>query len=174
MKLRFLTIALLFTGFFATGQTKVGSIDSELIVGLMPETKQVLTRLGDYAKRLDSSYQIKVKEYQEKVAAFQKLGDVSDNFKKIKVEEITELEQGLQTSQSNGNKLIQLKRDELMRPLYKKLRGVIAEVSKANGYTQILTTTGNEFAYIDEKFDITKLVMDKMGLKLPPPPKPKK
>ena len=175
MKLRILTVALLLASVLATGQTKVGSIDSELIVGLMPETKQVLTRLSDYAKRLDSSYQDKVKEYQEKVAAFQKLGpDVSDNFKKIKVDEIAELEQGLQTSQQNGNKLIQLKRDELMRPLYKKLRGIIAEISKANGYTQILTTTGNEFAYIDETYDITKLVMDKMGLKIPPPPKPKK
>jgi outer membrane protein len=156
----------------ATGQTKVGSIDSELIIGLMPETKKVLSMLGDYAQRLDSSYQIKVTEYQEKVAAFQKLGpEVSDNFKKVKVDEIAELEKGLQTSQSNGNKLIQLKRDELMRPLYKKLREVIAEISKANGYTQILTTTGNEFAYIDEKYDITKAVMDKLGLKIPEPKK---
>ena len=172
MKLRILTVALFLTSMFATGQTKVGSIDSELIVGLMPETKVVVTRLGDYGKKLDSSYQIKVVEYQQKVAAFQKLGtDVSDNFKKIKVDEITELERGLQQSQENGNKLMQLKRNELMRPLYKKLRGVIAEVSKADGYTQILTTTGIEFAYIDEKFDITKKVMAKMGLKMPPPPK---
>lgn len=167
MKLRLLTIALLFTSLFATGQTKIGTIDSELIVGLMPEIKTVMNRLGDYAKKLDSSYQIKVKEYQDKVAAFQKLGDVSDNFKKIKVDEIAELERGLQTSQDNGNKLIQLKRNELMRPLYKRLREVIGEIAKANGYTQILTTTGNEFAYLDEKFDITQMVMDKLGLKIP-------
>lgn len=167
MKLRLLTIALVFTSLFATGQTKIGTIDSELIVGLMPEIKTVMNRLGDYAKKLDSSYQIKVKEYQDKVAAFQKLGDVSDNFKKIKVDEIAELERGLQTSQDNGNKLIQLKRNELMRPLYKRLREVIGEIAKANGYTQILTTTGNEFAYLDEKFDITQMVMDKLGLKIP-------
>ena len=168
MKSRIFAVAFLLTSVLAAGQTKVGSIDSELIIGLMPETKVVLTRLSDYAKKLDSSYQIKVQEYQEKVAAFQKLGsDVSDNFKKIKVDEITELEKGLQTSQDNGNKLIQLKRNELMRPLYKKLRGVIAEISKAGGYTQILTTTGNEFAYIDEQYDITKKVMDKLGIELP-------
>lgn len=171
MKLRILTVALFLTSMFATGQTKVGSIDSELIVGLMPETKVVLTRLGDYGKKLDSSYQIKVVEYQQKVAAFQKLTGVSDDFKKIKVDEITELERGLQQSQDNGNKLMQLKRNELMRPLYKKLRGVIAEVSKAEGYTQILTTTGNEFAYIDDNFDITKKVMAKLGLKMPAPAK---
>jgi outer membrane protein len=167
MKLRIFAVAFLLTSVLAAGQTKVGSIDSELIIGLMPETKVVLKRLSEYANKLDSSYQVKVKEYQDKITAFQKLGDVSDNFKKIKVDEITELEKGLQTSQDNGNKLIQLKRNELMRPLYKKLRGVIAEVSKAGGYTQILTTTGNEFAYIDEQYDITKQVMDKLGIKIP-------
>lgn len=167
MKLRLLTIALVFTSFFATGQTKVGSVNSELIVGLMPEMKTVVTKLGDYAKKLDSSYQVKVKEYQEKVDAFQKLGDVSDNFKKVKLDEITELEQGLQQSQNNGNQLIQLKRNELLRPLYKIISNAIQEIAKAEGYTQILTTSGNEFAYADERFDITQKVMDKLGVKVP-------
>ncbi|MFY0631650.1 MAG: OmpH family outer membrane protein [Flavobacteriaceae bacterium] len=172
MKLRIALIALCFSSLFANGQTKVGTIDSELIVGLMPEAKKVVSLLSTYAKRLDSSYQIKVKEYQGKVAAFQKLDpSLSDNFKKIKIEEITKLEQELQQNQQNGSKLVQLKRNELMRPLYTKLRGVIAEVAKAGSYTQILTTSGNEFAYVDEKFDITKLVMGKLGVKMPEPKK---
>jgi len=172
MKLKMLCAAICFTSVFASAQTKVGSIDSELIVGLMPETKKVLTMLNDYAKKLDSSYQIKLKEYQDKIAAFQKLGtEISDNYKKVKVDEITGLENDLQSNQQNGNKLIQLKRDELMRPLYKKLSNVISEVAKAEGYTQILTTSGNEFAYIDEKFDITRKVMDKLGVKIPEQPK---
>ena len=65
----------------------------------------------------------------------------------------------------NGTKMMQLQRDENMRPLYKKLSEVIKEVAKANGYTQVLTTNGNQFGYIDEKFDITKLVLDKLGIK---------
>ncbi|MEQ6124136.1 OmpH family outer membrane protein [Pseudotenacibaculum sp. MALMAid0570] len=168
MKLRILTVALFLTSMFATGQTKVGSIDSDLIVGLMPETKKVLSMLNSYAKRLDSSYQIKLDEYKAKVESFQKLGkEISDNFKKIKVEELAEMEKKLQLTQQNGSKLVQLKRDELMRPLYKKLRGVISEVAKAEGYTQVLTISGNEFAYVDEKFDITKKVMTKLGIKMP-------
>lgn len=172
MKLRIALIALCFTSFFANGQTKIGTIDSELIVGLMPEGKKVVTLLSTYANRLDSSYQIKVKEYQAKVEAFSKLDpSLSDAFKKIKVDEINKLEQDLQQSQQNGSKLVQLKRNELMRPLYTKIRKVIAEVAKAESFTQVLTTSGNEFAYIDEKFDITQKVMDKLGLKLPQPKK---
>ena len=167
MRLKLFTITFVLTSFFAIGQTKVGSVNSELVVGLMPEMKIVVNKLDGYAKKLDSSYQIKVKEYQEKIAAFQKLGDVSDNFKKIKVDEISELERGLKSSQDNGNQLITLKRNELLRPLYRRLSEVISEIAKAEGYTQILTSTGNEIAYADERYDITQKVMDKLGLKLP-------
>ena len=171
MKLRILAVALFLTSILATGQTKVGSVNSELIVGIMPEMKTVVADLSKYAKELDSTYQIKVTEYQVKVDAFQKLGgDVSDNFKKVKLDEITALEKGLQQSQQNGNQLIQLKRNELLQPLYKKISDEINKIAKAEGYTQILTTSGNEFAYVDERYDITQKVMDNLGLKLPENP----
>ena len=54
-----------------------------------------------------------------------------------------------------------------MRPLYTKLSDAIAIIAKAKGYTQILTLTGNEFAYIDNKFDITELVIKNLGIQIP-------
>jgi outer membrane protein len=63
--------------------------------------------------------------------------------------------------------LLKLRRDELMRPLYKKLSDLIAVVSKENGYSQVFTRTGNQFAYFDSNFDITKLVMYKLGIPTP-------
>ena len=77
----------------------------------------------------------------------------------------------MQKSQQNGNSLIGLRRDQLMNPLYQILGKAITEIAKADGYSQVLTTSGNEFAYIDEAFDITQKVMDKLGLKMPPPAK---
>ena len=62
---------------------------------------------------------------------------------------------------------MELKQNELMRPLYKKLNEAVDQVAKEKGFTQILTVQGNQFAYMDEKFDITKLVMDKLGVKAP-------
>ena len=83
------------------------------------------------------------------------------------VKELTELEQDIKQYQDNGNKLMQLKQNELMRPLYKKLNLAIKEIAKENGYTLILTTTVNQFAYIDQEFDITKLVIAKLNIKEP-------
>ena len=172
MKLKIIVVVFCLAGFFANGQSKVGTINSEFIVGLMPEAKEVLKELNLYASKLDSSYQDKLADYNAKVAAFQKLDpNLSDNFKKIKVDEINSLEQELQKSQQNGNSLIGLRRDQLMNPLYQILGKAITEIAKAEGYSQVLTSSGNEFAYIDEAFDITQKVMDKLGLKMPPPAK---
>ena len=118
------------------------------------------------------SFDLAISDYNSKVTAFQKLDpSLSDNFKKVKIEEINELEQDLQKSQQNGNSLISLKKDQLMNPLYQILGEAITEIAKAEGFTQVLTSSGNEFAYIDGAFDITEKVMAKLGLKMPPPVK---
>ncbi|MDT7831636.1 OmpH family outer membrane protein [Flavobacteriaceae bacterium S356] len=168
MRSKLILVAICLFSLATTAQTKVGTIDSELIIGLMPETKKVLSLIESYGKRLDSSYQIKFKDYEAKVTDFrQKQKDYPENLKSLKLQELAKAEQELQQSRSNGNKLIQIKRDEVMRPLYTKLKKVIADICKAEGYAQILTISGNEFAYIDEKFDITQKVMDKLGIKIP-------
>ncbi len=51
-----------------------------------------------------------------------------------------------------------------MRPIYKKLNSIITAIAKEDGYSQILTTDRNEFAYFDENFDITKKVLLKLGI----------
>jgi outer membrane protein len=134
----------------------------------MPEAEIVVTKSQQYGARLDSSFSIKMQDYQTKVKDFRdKEKEMGVLMKKTIVKELTELEQDIKQYQDNGNKLMQLKQNELMRPLYKKLNLAIDEVAKANGYTHILTTSGNEFAYIDEAYDITKLVIAKLNIKEP-------
>lgn len=168
MKAKLILAAVCLFSMATWSQSKIGTINSELIIGLMPETKRAIDLVTSYGKRLDSSYQIKLKEYQDLVADYQKKEkEFTEALKKIKYNELAQKDQDLQQNRVNGSKLLQIKKDEVMRPVYKKLAGVIAEISKAEGFTQVLTTSGNEFAYIDEKFDITQKVMDKLGLKLP-------
>ena len=172
MKSKILFICIAFLSTITIAQSKVGTVDSDYIISIMPEAKVVIEMAQKYGAKLDTSFSIKVKEFQDKVAAYQKeeatLGDLA---KKTAVTEITALENDIKKYQANGNKLMQLKQDELMRPLYKKLSDAIKEVAKANNYTQILTITGNEFAYIDESLDITKLVIKKLGITIPEPKK---
>ncbi|MGG8497780.1 OmpH family outer membrane protein [Tenacibaculum sp. TC6] len=159
-----LFITLLFTS-LTFAQTKTGTIDTDYIIGKMPEMKEVLVRISNYAKQLDSSFQIKAKEYNDKIEAFKKVEKtlVGDD-RNTKIQEIAVIEQDMGKFRKNGSTLIQLRRDEYMKPLYKKLNDAVKEIATTNGYTQILTTGGNQFAYIDERFDITKQVLAKLGI----------
>ncbi|WP_272148687.1 OmpH family outer membrane protein [Tenacibaculum aiptasiae] len=166
MKFKFILFAITLFTTLSYAQTKVGTVNSDYIIGKMPQMKNVIRRVENYNKRLDSSFQIKAKDFKAKVEAFKAAQKtLSEEEKKSKVDEIAALEQEIGNFRQNGAKLLQLQRDENMRPLYKKLSEVIAEVAKANGYTQILTTNGNQFGYVDERFDITKLVLEKLGIK---------
>jgi outer membrane protein len=134
----------------------------------MPESKIVIERSQAYGAKLDSSFSIKMKDYEDRVKDFRaKEKEMGALMKKVLVEELTILEKEVKQYQENGSKLMQLKQNELMRPLYKKLNAAISEIAKQNGYSQVFTKEGNQFAYIDEAFDITQLVMEKLGIKAP-------
>mgnify|MGYP003987992989 CR=1 FL=1 len=64
-KIIFICIALLST--ISIAQSKVGTVDTEYILKLMPETAIVSEKSQAYGARLDSSFSIKVKEYQTKI-----------------------------------------------------------------------------------------------------------
>ena len=166
MKSRIVLLAIIFISTVSLAQTKVGTVNSDLIIGKMPQMKSVMRRVETFGKQLDSSFNIKAKEYQDKVKSFkaeEKL--MTDDDKKNRILELQNIEQEMGKFRQNGSAIMQLRRDDYMRPLYQKLSEVIAEVAKANGYTQILTTNGNQFGYIDERYDITQLVLDKLGIK---------
>lgn len=168
MKFKLTLVLVAFISTFSIAQTKTGTIDSDYIINIMPESEIVIARSQQYGARLDSLFSIKMVDYQARVKDFRdKEAEMGVLMKKTLVKELTELEQDIKQYQDNGNKLMQLKQNELMRPLYKKLNLAIDEIAKENGYTLILTTTGNQFAYIDQKFDITKLVMAKLNIKEP-------
>ena len=168
MKLKIIFICIILISTFSIAQSKVGTVDSDYIIKLMPETTIVSKRSQAYGARLDSSFSIKLKEYQTKFDAFKKNEkNMETVVKNESYKELADMEADIKKYQLNGNKLMKIKSDELMRPLYKKLSDAIALVSKAENYTQVLTISGNEFAYIDRKLDITELVLKSLGIEMP-------
>jgi outer membrane protein len=168
MKLKITVLFIAFISTLTIAQSKVGTIDSEYIIGLMPESKMVIALTEAYGAKLDSSFSIKVEDFKAKLEDYKlKEKDMGELEKKTIQKELSGLDQDIQNYQKTGNTLMGLRRDELMRPLYTKLSKAISIVSKENGYTQILTATGNEFAYVDAKFDITELVLTKLEVVIP-------
>lgn len=65
-----LLIAIFCIGFYGNAQTKVGTVDSDHILTKMPQLKQVQERLKKYGAKLDSINNVKIKDYDAKVKAY--------------------------------------------------------------------------------------------------------
>jgi|TARA_B110000238_G_C16142715_1_gene447297 outer membrane protein len=152
----------------AVAQSKVGTVNSDYLLSVMPEGKIVVKLTKGYAERLDSVFALKVTAYQNSLNEFRDLSDsISQDTKTVKLIEIQKFEAEVSKAKEAGTQLMRQKENELMRPLYNKLGEAIRAVAKENNYTQILTLQGNEFAYIDSDFDITELVMVKLNIEKP-------
>ena len=165
MRVKLILLGAFLTSALSFAQGKVGTVNMDLIVSKMPQSKTVIERVSKYAIRLDSSFQAKTIAYSTKLDAYQKEQEtLTEGQKKEKQQEIIALEKEINKFRNNSSKLLELRRDEFMRPIYKKLNSIITVIAKEDGYSQILTTDRNEFAYFDEKFDITKKVLLKLGI----------
>ena len=70
MKSKLLLVLAICVCSLSNAQTKVGTVNSEYIIGKMPQMKQVIERVNNYAKKLDSSFAVKANDYKTKIDAF--------------------------------------------------------------------------------------------------------
>ncbi|WGK64949.1 OmpH family outer membrane protein [Croceiramulus getboli] len=167
MKKVVLAIAFAVMSMSVIAQTKIGTIDSDLIIGSHPDLKKVQTDLTAYTKTLDDQMKEMLQKYQTQVQDYQaKESTMLAADKKMKQDEIIKLEQEIQQFRQNSSQLIQIKQNELMQPIYEKVGRVLDEVAKAEGYTQVLTLN-NTVAFFDTRFDLTETVAKKLGITLP-------
>jgi len=82
MKLKtFFLIAILISN-ISIAQSKVGTVNSDYVLSIMPEGKKVVELTKVYAERLDSLFSIKVIAYQKKLEEFKSINDtVNQDFK---------------------------------------------------------------------------------------------
>ena len=167
MKIKYISLSVAFMLFSISmiAQSKVGTVNVNEILSKLPELTTVETAVAAYNSGLEETLNEKVSVYNTKLDLYKKNASTySDIMKKTMGEELYGLENDIKKFKQNGTQLTQIRQDDLLRPLYKKISDMIAIVAKEQKYTQILTVDGNEFAYADEKFDITTIVKTKLGI----------
>lgn len=165
MKKLGLLFLFVFTAFNVQAQTKVGIIDADYILAQMPEIKTVDDGLKTYNTELQEELQNTIKKYEELAKAYQATRTTLPEDEKIaKENEIITLENDIQNYRQKASVLMQLRRNELTKPLYEKIDAAMKEVIAAEKYTQIINANANSLAYADPEFDITDAVLAKMGI----------
>lgn len=163
-KLGFL-IALLFVGFYSSAQTKVGTIDAEYIVGQMPGMEEIDLGLETYNTELQGDLQENITKYEGLIEDYQTSRDtLTEEERAEKENEIVGLENDIKSFRQRASVMMQMRQNELSKPLYDQVNAAMIEVIQEEGYTQILHANGNSLAFADEQHDITEKVMLKLGI----------
>ena len=161
MKMIQLFILLISISSFA--QSKVGTIDVDFIISKMPEIVNVQEQLDTYKKELDLDFNKNMEVYN----ALIKEVSFTIAVKKQKQEDIITAENDLGKFQQNGTKLISIRRDALLGPLYEKIGASLGKIAKQNAYTQVLQINDN-LVYLDNDFDLTIQVLADLGVEIEP------
>jgi len=156
---------LVFTGkIFA--QQKYGHINSNDILVVMPEYKQLNSTLDNRKKQYAAQLQNMYKDYQQKTKEVNEYGAaMMEAVREERLKEIDSLQQGISGFQEAADAEIQKMQLKLMKPLNDKYLKIVKGVAKENGYAYIFDLASGAVVYYPENSgDVTDLVKKKMGL----------
>jgi outer membrane protein len=161
-KITFIAI-LSFLTLTSVGQNKLGHINAQEILILMPEFKQAETELQNFTKSLESQLMAMSTEYQQSLEEYQSNeAKYTDLVKQDKEAEIMGLRDRIQKFEQNATKSIQEKEQQLLIPINTKLNNAVNKVASDGGYTYILTS--QILLYSTKSNDIGQLVKKELKL----------
>jgi outer membrane protein len=166
---KLIVASVLALGFFtASAQTKIGYINTEELLGSMPEALTVSKELEEYGAALDMQREEYMKELNEKGAKFNEdSSKLSATMKEIKRKELQELYEKIQNYQQTAQDDMNKKSQEKLMPLRKKAMEAINAVAKENGYIYVLDISSIIVGPPSD--NIIGLVKKKLGIKDPAP-----
>lgn len=151
----------------AMAQSKVGTIDAEYIITQMPEMAGVKEGMQAYDQELQESLKSDISTYEGLVKEYQaNNATLTDEEKQAKESEIISLENNIKGFRQKAGVMMQMKRNELTKPLYEKINTAMVEVVNEENFTQIFHAGGTSLAFSSEEYDITLKVLKKLGIEV--------
>ncbi len=155
-------VSLLTIGAFAQ-KAKFGHVDSQAIFAVMPEKDEASKAVEEYALTLETQLQALNQELETKYNAFMADEDLSPSIKKMKEDELVNLQQRIQAFQVSAQQDMQTKEMELLEPIYVKIQDAIKEVGEEDGFIYIFEISQLLY-HSSESVDITPIVKTKLGI----------
>lgn len=149
---------------------KIGYADWQYIFTQMPEMKQIEAELKTHGTQLENQLKAKSQEFEAKLKAYQSMpATTPDAIKADKERELQVLQESAQKFQQDAQTSLANKQNALMDPVFKKVGKAIEDVAKENGYSFIINpqsmNSGEDILlYSDEKYNISDLVLKKLGI----------
>lgn len=163
---------LLFAGaialsmFTATAQNKLGYINANELISVMPEAAKAEAELKEFQAALGQTYQDLVIEFNGLDSSFSKdSAKLSPSMKEIKRKDLFTKYQRVQGFQQESQEQYQAKTEEKLAPIREKAFNAINAVAKENGYTYIFNE--DNLLVKPAGDNILAFVKAKLGIKAP-------
>jgi outer membrane protein len=157
-------------------EQKIGHADWEFIFSHLPEFKAIENELKSYEAQLQNQAKAKVQELNVKYKAYQELpANTPEAIRKDKESELTYLQENAQRFEQDARTSLQKKQNDLIAPVFAKVGKAIEDVARENGFSYILNPRmiegGDVLLFTDEKYNISELVLTKLGAAVQKTPK---
>ena len=163
MKKLFIAGAMMMAMYSASAQNKIGYINTDELISVMPEAAKADAELKEFQTGLAQQYQDLSGELNSKDSAF--VTDslkMSPSMREIKRKELIDLYQRVQGYQQESQESYQQKANEKIAPIREKALNAIKAVAKENGYTYIFNE--DNLLVMPPGDDILNLVKAKLGI----------
>lgn len=149
----------------AQNPVKLGHVDRQALMLMLPERKTAETKMQDFAQKLDERLRAMMKEYQDKVADAQAQAEtMTRTEQQMAMREIQEMEQRISDAQEKAQEDLSKQEEELLAPMVKRTNEAIETVASEQGYTYIFDTSTGVVLYSGGGTDILPLVKTKLGI----------
>ncbi len=160
--------AIAMFAFFATAasaqQVKIGYLDFDELVSLMPEYTKMGEELETQYKSIDDERTKMMEEYQTAVKDYNENADTyASVVRQQKEQEIVQMQQRITNFLDAAQQEMENKQTELLTPIVQKAQEAIEAVGKEGGYTYIVTAAA--LIYVSPSAEnVMDLVKKKLGL----------
>ncbi len=154
----------------ASAQVKIGYINTDELMNIMPEAAKITTDLNEYQATLQQQGLALAKEADTKRDAFFKDSATFSNSKKeIVREELVKLYTRLQGYDQEIQEKAQKYAQDKIAPVKVKALDAIKAVAKERGYTYVIDEASSSLLVMPPGDDLLPAVKAKLGIKDAPP-----
>lgn len=148
-------------------QIKLGYINSQELIQLMPESDSAQVKLEAYTRELSDQLEALQVELNNKFQKYQKeVSTYTEAIRGMKEKELNDLNARIQESRQVAEQDLQKMQIDLMTPIFDKADTAIKKVAAANTITAVFDTAQGSLLYFDENTMVNMLPLVKTELNI--------
>jgi outer membrane protein len=149
---------------FSYAQSKVAHIDTQQLIGQMPEVVAAQKQLEELEKTYTNQIESTYKEFQTKAQSYSAdAANQTDVTNQARQKELETMQQNINQYRETAAQDLQKKQVEMMRPLYDKAKAAIEKVAGGQGFDYVLDATAGGSVIMAKGKDLMADVKAELG-----------